>query len=242
MCPLVFPPRPNHPPPLLRPTTGEPYAGKPPVRFVGRGGPKGSFLPLSENGKTPVGSWILPLLSTRINKSAASGAGGLDGGGEEFWTGPDCHAGAGAGDGATFGLLCVNDSVFQPHFPGSPIFGIHIPISTIDLQTEACIGCAQQATCRIARILGIFPIPGSPKTIFAGQLGFHQQIPRYSIPFRPAFSTHLEHGIVCIEKKLQFTRIEFCLNDAITQGIEERCFSVHFEKNCTLSRYRKTQR
>jgi len=27
--------------------TGEPYAGNPPVRFGGRGGPKGPFLPLS---------------------------------------------------------------------------------------------------------------------------------------------------------------------------------------------------
>ena len=27
--------------------TGEPYAGKPPVRFGGRGGPQGPFLPLS---------------------------------------------------------------------------------------------------------------------------------------------------------------------------------------------------
>ncbi len=33
--------------PHQEPMTGEPYAGKPPVRFGGRGGPKGPFLPLS---------------------------------------------------------------------------------------------------------------------------------------------------------------------------------------------------
>jgi type I restriction enzyme M protein len=33
--------------------TGEPYAGKPPVRFGGRGGPKGPSLPLSRYRDVP---------------------------------------------------------------------------------------------------------------------------------------------------------------------------------------------
>ncbi len=42
--------------------TGEPYAGKPPVRFGGRGGPKGPFLPLS--GVEP--PWVMPAVINNL--------------------------------------------------------------------------------------------------------------------------------------------------------------------------------